>query len=82
MLGGTAAAVDAEGAVAAGVAAVAPDNLGAERFFPKPASNGAAVGAERMTGVDFSGEGFALVIEFRSFSCGIVFHIVFVLLYV
>lgn len=75
LLGGTAAGEDAERAVAAGVAAVAPDNLGAKRLAPLAASEGAGEAAERMARKRALAERFAKVIQF-SFGVCFVIHIV------
>jgi len=70
---GTAAGEDTERAVAAGLAARAPDNFGAERLAPHAAGEGAAELAE-LTARGGRLERLAQVIELRDcrFDCHIV----------
>lgn len=75
---GTAAGEDAEGAIAAGVAAVPPDDFGPEALAPLAASEGAGEAAERMARKRALAEGFPQMVQ--CFGCGgfscYVFHIV------
>ena len=66
MLSGTAAGEDAEGTVAACLAAVAPDDFGAEALTPEAAGKRAAILVEWLALGDGL-EGFAQVIEFGDF---------------
>jgi hypothetical protein len=78
VLGSTAAGVDAERAVSAGLAARAPDNLGAERLAPLVAGEGATVFDELLARGGRL-ERLAQVIElsdFVDFGICFIFHIV------